>query len=510
MTISMMLLGVVIGGVLALAASVLHAQERAAGRPVRWIWAAMLGSTMLLTALVPSRQRISGGSTMLVADSLVAFRSADAPRLPAGELESLRDRLAGSVRSVVVPLQGRLARAVSYTQSLSPRIQLFAAALWLGATIAGAITLLVAYRRVQHSSAGWNRARLLGVDVFVSEGAGPAVVGLRPMKIVLPSWILARPQAEQRLVLRHECEHMSAHDPALLVASCIAVAFMPWNPFLWYGLSRLRLAVEIDCDRRLLRSGVATSQYGMLLLDLSAHRSALASLPALSYSTSHLERRLFAMTSRPSRFPLARRVSGGVVAAVLLLAACESRLPTSAEVETMDASKAVAALSSLPGVDTTRTVYVIDGKSVSKVDANQVAAERIASIEVLKGGAQGPMVRMRTRVGNDSVMIAGTKLSMTDSVVVATGAALTTYRREPLRVQGDTITLPNMRTPLRSRTGFEGVFMIDGKTVSSDVANRINPNNISSIEVVKGEAARLLSTDPRAANGIIKITTKAP
>ena len=182
------------------------------------------------------------------------------------------------------------------------------------------------------------------------------------------------------------------------------------------------------------------------------------------------------MTARKSRHPVARRVSGAIIAAALLLAACESRLPTSAEVEAMDAKTAVARLAALPGVDTARTVYMLDGKTVSTSEAGQVMSGKIASIEVVKGGDRTPMVRMRTRAGGDTtMMIAGTKLEI---------------------------------TPLRSRTGFDGVFIIDGKSVSSDVANRLNPNSISSIEVVKGEAARLRSSDPRAVNGIILITTK--
>lgn len=508
MTIPMMLLGLVIGAVLALAASVVHAQERAAQRPVRWIWAAMLGLTLMLTALVPSRRQ-ARGTTELQVDSLVALSSTEGMRKPAGLVESMRDVMGAATQTVTAPLQRALVRTVAISSGLPQPLQQSAALLWIISTIVGASILLLSYRRVRRSAATWTRSRLLGVDVFVSEAAGPAVVGLRPMEIVLPSWILTRPQHEQRLVLRHECEHVGAYDPALLVAACVAVVIMPWNPFLWYGLSRLRLAVEIDCDQRVLRSGIATNQYGMLLLDLSSHPSALASLPALSYSASHLERRLIAMTARPSRFPIARRVSGGAAAAILLLAACESRLPTSAEVESMDASKAVTALASLPGVDTTRTLYVIDGKRVSRSEASQLGAGNIASIEVLKDGGQAPMVRMRTRVGNDTMMIAGTKLRISDSGVVATGAALSMDRKEPMRVQGQPLQFTATRTPLRSKTGFDGLFMIDGKAVTPDYANRIDPNSIASIEVVKGEAAKLRSSDPRAANGIIVITTKS-
>jgi hypothetical protein len=113
------------------------------------------------------------------------------------------------------------------------------------------------------------------------------------------------------------------------------VAIMPWNPLMWYALSRLRLAVEIDCDRRvLLQRHTAPATYGELLLELSTHRSSFAApLPVLAYNTSHLERRLIAMTQRPARHVLARRTSGAAIALVAIVAACESRLPTAAEIE---------------------------------------------------------------------------------------------------------------------------------------------------------------------------------
>ena len=165
--------------------------------------------------------------------------------------------------------------------------------------------------------------RVAGVSARIAPTAGPAVVGLAPSEIVLPAWLLDRPDAEQRLVLAHETEHVRAGDPWLLVLACAAVACMPWHPALWFAFGRLRLAVELDCDRRVLKRGVPTSDYGSLLIDLSALRRTLPSaMPAFSCNGSYLERRLVAMTSRRARFALARRIGGGLLAAVALATAC--------------------------------------------------------------------------------------------------------------------------------------------------------------------------------------------
>src|SRR5690606_6470707 len=142
-----------------------------------------------------------------------------------------------------------------------------------------------------------------------SPDAGPAVVGFYPMQVVVPEWICSRPAREQQLVLAHEREHVLARDPLVLLGACVAVSIMPWNPALWFALSRLRLAIEIDCDRRVLQQGASAVTYGSLLLELSAFPSSLGStVPALSYHRSHLERRLIAMTSR-IRIPIYQRVA---------------------------------------------------------------------------------------------------------------------------------------------------------------------------------------------------------
>ena len=458
--------GLLIGAVLVFAASVLHAQERAADRPLRWIWAAAMALTIALTAIVPLRERLAE-PRMLPLDgralAAVPLRATELERPGFLQLASLATR--DVINAAIAPVNA----GVRWAGNRSPETQRIALFVWAGGSVSAALLLLVVYRRMRRVSRGWKTGHMLGNAVKVSDRAGPAVVGINPMEIVVPAWVLERSSEEQRLVLRHELQHVSARDPLLLLAACVMLALMPWNPFLWYALSRLRLAVELDCDRRVLHTGVAPLAYGRLLLDLSEHESSLSNaLPALAYHTSHLERRLLAMTARPARFVIARRVSAGAVAAAALLAACESKLPTSAEIENMDAASAVAQASRLPGVDSTRTLYVIDGKSATGEQARTLTASRIASVEVVKGADRTAQVRLRTKVA-------------------------------------DSLTLP--ATTVR-KTGFDGLFIIDDRPVSAETANSLSPDRISSIEVIKGASATRLYSDPRAANGVIKITMK--
>ena len=164
----------------------------------------------------------------------------------------------------------------------------------------------------------------------LSKNVGPAVIGLRSMDVVLPEWILSLDAPLRAIVLRHEEEHRSARDPYLLFGAAIAVALMPWNPALWFQARRLRLAIELDCDARVLRAHPSTERYGMLMLTIAQRRSVGPTLfsPMLTEPTTLLERRILAM--RPATRRLARlTVYGGSALAVAALAfACSLQSDT--------------------------------------------------------------------------------------------------------------------------------------------------------------------------------------
>src|SRR6478672_13011011 len=139
-------------------------------------------------------------------------------------------------------------------------------ALWLAGAAAALATLIFVHLRLRRARRGWPSAVLHGRRVRVAPTEGPAVVGVVRPEIVVPRWLLARDAEEQRLVLAHEEEHVRARDHLLLGAACVAVALMPWHPAAWWALTRLRLAIELDCDARVLRHGVQARSYGEMLI----------------------------------------------------------------------------------------------------------------------------------------------------------------------------------------------------------------------------------------------------
>jgi hypothetical protein len=130
-------------------------------------------------------------------------------------------------------------------------------------------------------------------------------------------------------MLAHEREHVRARDPLLLHAATVTVLAMPWNVAAWWLLRRVRLAVELDCDARVLGSGRDARIYGTLLLSVCERRVRGAPLlaPALLERTSSLSRRILAMHPHRPRFPRARASLCGAAAMALVALACEAPSP---------------------------------------------------------------------------------------------------------------------------------------------------------------------------------------
>jgi hypothetical protein len=262
-------------------------------------------------------------------------------------------------------------------------------------------------------------------------------------------------------------------------------------------LARLRLAVELDCDERVLRHGVAAKPYGSLLIELAGRCSGLRiGAPALADESSHLQQRLIAMTSRNSRPSISRGIAAALFAGVAILAACEAKLPTATEVDAMTASSAATAgrKSLLLSKDTLDAQYIVDGKAVSAAEANAIAPDRIATIEITKGEAAPNgkgLIMITTRGQADTLRASHDKIP---------------FRMTMTRVAGDTLGTPD-NLPRRRLQNFSGVILIDGVRVNEAAMQALKPSEIVSVEIVKGPTAAQLYAAPEAKDGVIRITT---
>jgi hypothetical protein len=131
-----------------------------------------------------------------------------------------------------------------------------------------------------------------GVPVVLTDSLGPATVGLLRTRVLVPRWVMALPGVQRRYVLQHEDEHRSAHDAHLLFIASLTLLLMPWNLALWWLLRRLRLAVEMDCDNRVVRALGDPTAYGELLLKVAQAASRGPRLQPALLGVGMLEHRL--------------------------------------------------------------------------------------------------------------------------------------------------------------------------------------------------------------------------
>jgi beta-lactamase regulating signal transducer with metallopeptidase domain len=195
----------------------------------------------------------------------------------------------------------------------------------LSTAVLGAV--LRAFLRLRALRRQWEPRRVNDRAVLISDAFGPALVGLLRPAVVLPRWALNADPGHRELMLRHEEEHGEARDAYLLAGALLAVVALPWNLGIWWIASRLRVAVEIDCDRRVLRRSPGVREYAELLLRIGS-RASSPGIQALAFSrpVPFLERRIRAMTDS-SRPRLVRSLVFVVLAALGVFAACEMRGP---------------------------------------------------------------------------------------------------------------------------------------------------------------------------------------
>lgn len=170
-----------------------------------------------------------------------------------------------------------------------------------------------------------------GVAVHLTAEEGPACWTLpaRPARVLLPAWLRELRPGLRRLAVEHEREHLRRGDSLLVVAGCLVVALAPWNVPLWWHLRRLRRAVELDCDARVLGTGADPRDYGRLLLAVGGRGSggsAWTALP-LSERASRLEERIRTMIDTPPPNRIVRAAAFTLLALGAGALACETSPP---------------------------------------------------------------------------------------------------------------------------------------------------------------------------------------
>jgi hypothetical protein len=199
---------------------------------------------------------------------------------------------------------------------------------WMASSLVLLLAFVFSQRRLWRDRNGWGVASFAGTRVRITPDLGPAVIGCWRPEIVIPAWALALDDASKALVARHETEHVCAGDQRLLALGVTSVVLAPWNPFLWWMLQRLRLAIEIDCDRRSIDDGAVLRRYAELLIELGSRpRRAFVQASSLAEGRSMLVRRVMSFTATTPRARFPRAVASIALAGLVVVTAAATRLP---------------------------------------------------------------------------------------------------------------------------------------------------------------------------------------
>lgn len=419
MTLSLLLYGGIMGLTLGTAAHFLDRGARTLGRPTRGIWA----TAMIFTLIAPGLPLI-----------LPQAQAAPAPT--------------GSPLPLEFFYQMATLGAGPTGPGLSPG-EAFMVVWGVGSLLILTLVLWTAFR-LRRAAGGWETAYVGEEEVLVSHRLGPAVVGFFRPRIVLPRPILTLNSEELEVILLHEAEHRTARDPALLGGGILLAALSPWNIALWWMLRRLKLAVEGDCDARVLSRGIGRRRYGAVLVRIASEvRGSWVLAPALAEGrTSFLERRLQMMKESVRGNRRWSALGAALVGGGLLFLACETPVPPTTVEPEMDV-----------------TASPIQGVAEPEATGVPVTPETVKL------------------VSEDGSTVTGDLIAINGS------------RNMKIRPIGEDEAQP--------------LVIIDGVIISSELnwTELIDKEDIESVEVIKGGAAKALYGD-RAANGLIRITTK--
>jgi beta-lactamase regulating signal transducer with metallopeptidase domain len=349
----------------------------------RWIWLATMTVSVMLPAAMAARPRpaVFAHTPAVTTAPVVSAVASDSPSAPI-DLDAL----------------------LLFVWSA------FSAALSLG--------FIAIHQRTLAQMASWRVCDLGGEEIIISPDFGPAAVGLRRARVVIPEWVLALSSEEQSLILMHERQHVAARDHWLLLAAVGMMVMLPWNPALWWQFRRLRVAIELDCDARVAPTPRERPRYTTLLLNVrhrqQGYRGALAFFP----TSSALAERVFALLdpSSPSR---ARRSVW--LAAAIMAAGAISRIPVPRMLNAAAPPTPTARVSSL-GDDTVESTRPNAADSLGEI----AGARRVALAAPVGSRPDAPVTARSPEMDSVSAFIAAggyARLIPIDSLPAITAAA---------------------------------------------------------------------------------------
>ena len=283
--LSWMLYAILVSLLIGFAALAFERSAQVRRRPTRWLWGVGIIAS-LVVPFIPSRIPVQVPEMTHVVDRGTSREIFAPPRAVEIELSRFAWPIADTDRFRV-------------SKELDTLLQWA----WRSASIVLALVIIASGAHLSRRRRRWEQGHMAGTAVYISECSGPAVVGFLRPHIVVPRWLTTLSSGEQELVIAHERSHLDAHDAQLLTIAVCLLVCMPWNLVLWWQLQRLRLAIEIDCDARVLSLGHSVARYGETLIAVGERQSGSNAMTMARFgSKSFLEQRIHNMLRKKTRY----------------------------------------------------------------------------------------------------------------------------------------------------------------------------------------------------------------
>lgn len=409
----------------AVAGRALEHALRALEKPVRFVSLAM----MVVATSIAAVSLVSSAHDSTTATASQARRSARHP-LPHIATPAASPLAISTWSSLVPP------RSIAMPNGLA-MLDAPLLVMWIVASLVWAAILSGSAVRLRRQRATWREDMVDGAPVYISHDVGPALFGVFRYSVVVPRWVIELGAEQRTLVLAHEREHARAGDPLLLVAGALLVLVQPWNAGMWFLFERLRFAIEVDCDRRVIKRSFDLRTYGELLVDIGERMlPGAAPVVALSEPHSHLDRRITTMTTGPASRPVLRTIVGSATASVLLIAACQVPRP---------AASSQSLAPSMPN-DFVQYRWVV-GDAPANAALGEAAPTLGDTVVLDLTGIESAFVSPDPP-GVDSTWIAVAKLNVRGAAAIGAATATHIGHRIAVTIDGKVSTVAIVETPL--------------------------------------------------------------
>ncbi|HUB91378.1 MAG TPA: M56 family metallopeptidase [Dyella sp.] len=280
--VAWMMYAVLVTLVLSVAALAAERAAKVRRAATRWSWLTMMAGSLVLptviaTASIRLPQALEHGRT----STSIALRNTTSIPMP--------------------PILLDLEEAQPYETTV--HIDTLIRGSWVAASALMFLSLILGSVLLHRRKRRWREAQVCSTRVLIAPDAGPAVVGLMRSRIVVPAWLLQASEEQQQCAIAHERSHLDARDPQIVALALLLLTLMPWNLLLWWQFHRLRRAMEVDCDARVLSGGHDVGAYCETLIQVGQRQSSrLGVVPAMSDSVSFLELRIRHMLRKPKKW----------------------------------------------------------------------------------------------------------------------------------------------------------------------------------------------------------------